>query len=45
MSALYQENKIAPDTFHKSGQDFTVAESLDIDLSKAASVAFANFVG
>ena len=45
MSALHQENKIAPYTLHKRGQDLTVTESLDIDLSKAAPMALANLFG
>ena len=45
MGALHQENKIAPDTLHKSGKDLSVTESLDIDLSKAAPIALANLVG
>jgi hypothetical protein len=45
MGTLYQENKIAPNTFHKRRQDLSITESLDIDLSEAASVAFANLFG
>jgi hypothetical protein len=42
MSALNQENKITPDALHKSGQDLSVAESLNIDFPEPVSVTFAN---
>ena len=45
MSALYEENAIATNTFGKNRLYFTITKALDIDFSSFTAVSFTNKTG
>ena len=45
MGTLYEEDHVATNTFRKNGLNFTIAKTLDINLSRLASISFADKPG